>query len=858
MASEDGEPFIKVRRIVDKSHRMPQLKHKTGPDMMQNLAQFIRTHEKALANALQLKRQSAKHRPPSSQAGDASPTHLSNYNSSTPTSSTSSTLAAALSLGSLTFTSHVIKPAKLTLTPHHLFYLLSRFEELGILVGSMNVRLENIHADTSPANYVSFLSQPHQSKAKSDRDSIHSVSSVRSVMSGMSSFWSNLGMGSSQNSAKSERAKAQLLVDMKYLYSAFTKIPCLRLSPDPRARLIRGYEEFPFDTAVPLHSFKNLSALEIYDIDFRQFFGWDRLAEQLRSLTVKRAHIDDPTDLLVGVVLDDMDKRRRRSSRPQLSPVLTWPSSPAIRQSERGRADSTPSTPATEDKFGQSASPRNSLLSRSDSENLRAQERPRTKSTSPTRPSSSHRTSSHRHTRSGRAKVKRSGSSSSTSSSHSNRPLRTQSSSNLLSLGILPASKWRFLRHLSIADNGLTSMSASGLTPVASALYSLDLSSNLFVEVPDSLASLVAMRALNLSNCMIDSLHSLARNPLPAITALNLRGNRLRSLAGIERLLSLERLDLRDNFLTDPTEVARLTGIPNIREIWVHGNPFVKTHGNYRVKIFNLFRNTPGYTEDIVIDGSGPGYSERRQLRDRVAEKEGVPIMKPLPAGWDVSNTDEVQKPPERNIEVSDDVQSVDNVAPQSQTMDGEISVRSSHRKKGPRRRIVDLSRDQARVASRLETHTNAPSKKSQAAVSKTLVDNTTGQITTEQKLDTTLGFSTETDSPTKRLPKLETSLAPLDVHAGTSLPDKELSLAPDLQAVDLSGETYRKKIEALKEEFGNGWLGVLSEQGWNGKRAHEIPGPGLDFNHINPGRIEAAHLRATSQGIVSGSRTLG
>src|SRR6202044_3644266 len=120
----------------------------------------------------------------------------------------------------------------------------------------------------------------------------------RSVMSGMSSLWASFGLGSSAAS-RGERQKAAIEMDLKYLYSAFTKIPCLRLAPDRRARLIQGYEEFPFDTAVPLLAFKNISALEVVDIDIRQFFGWDRLAEQLRSLTVKRAGVDDPADVLI-------------------------------------------------------------------------------------------------------------------------------------------------------------------------------------------------------------------------------------------------------------------------------------------------------------------------------------------------------------------------------------------------------------------------------------------------------------------------------------------------------------------------------------------------------------------------------
>ena len=146
----------------------------------------------------------------------------------------------------------------------------------------MNVRLENIHADHASSNYVSFLTQATRPTGRrgSDQDSIHSVSSVRSVVSGISSMWS--GFSLSHSTAKEEKRKAAELEDLRYLYSAFTKIPCLKLALDHRIRRIAGYEEFPFDSAVPVYVFKNLSTLEIADTDFRQVFGWDRLAEQLR------------------------------------------------------------------------------------------------------------------------------------------------------------------------------------------------------------------------------------------------------------------------------------------------------------------------------------------------------------------------------------------------------------------------------------------------------------------------------------------------------------------------------------------------------------------------------------------------
>jgi hypothetical protein len=188
-----------------------------GEVFVKNLAHFVRTHEKALANALQLKRQQTpKHGPSQSISGAVGISNPPGSPTSASSSTTSNTLAAALSLPYLNFASHNIKPAKLALTPHHLFYLLSKFEELGINVGPMNVRLENLHADSSAANYVSFLSQSQRSKTRgSDHGSVHSVSSVRSVMSGMSSLWSSFGIGSGVSAAKTEKQKAVLEADLK-------------------------------------------------------------------------------------------------------------------------------------------------------------------------------------------------------------------------------------------------------------------------------------------------------------------------------------------------------------------------------------------------------------------------------------------------------------------------------------------------------------------------------------------------------------------------------------------------------------------------------------------------------------------
>lgn len=688
----------------------------------------------------------------------------------------------------------------------------------------MNVRLENIHTDVSPTNYVSFLSNAQRNKTRaSDRDSIHSVSSIRSVMSGMSSLWSSLRL-SSTSASKVEKQKAQLQEDLKYLYSAFTKIPCLRLAPDHKARLISGYEEFPFDSAVPLHAFKNVTALEIYDVDFRQFYGWDRLAENLRSLTVKRAGVDDPADLLINIVLDDVDKRRRRSAKAPSSPPGPWPAgSPTPKHAQLARSDSPPISPTASGK--QSVSPRNSTLIR---EGSKLPSHNRQRSTSPTRPVSSRHGLSQTHGRGSATNVRRS-SGSSASSVRSTTP--RASSSNLLSMGWLPSTKWRFLRHLSLADNALTNISPSSLAPLADTLQSLDISANLFTEIPDSLATLSCLRALNLSNCMIESLHSLGRNPLPAITTLNLRSNRLTSLAGIERLLSLERVDLRDNKLTDPTEVARLTVVPNMTDIYVHRNPFCKSYSAYRVTIFNLFRKTPGYTVDVTIDATAPNSSERKQLIDRAPELPSVPIVKPPPE-------DDIPAPaaPPKVVKAIDATEEV-----QRNSLQRTKSAKSGsqRKKKAPKRRVVELSQNESAEAADMESPAvpTSPPKPEASAPETSALKSTANGVTLEgaTRLDAPSDVVAALGDPPKNVPPIDTTV-----------------ISQSARDFDVTSDLYKKKIEALRQDFGPSWLSALGDEGWDAKSVASFPSePGF-----SPA-LRPTAPRTPSQGIVSG-RTLG
>ncbi|KAH9900614.1 hypothetical protein F4778DRAFT_151923 [Xylariomycetidae sp. FL2044] len=854
MDSEDGELFVK------------------------QLAIFVRTHEKALANALQFRRQSgpkhASSQSVSSLSTPKSPTPLPDRPSSS--SSTSNALAAALSLGTLSFTSSQVKSAKLALTPHHLFYLLSRFEELGIDVGPMKIRLENLHDTSSSANYVSFLSSSQRTKSRgSDVNSIRSVSSIRSVMSGMSALWSSFSIGSSISAAREEKQKAAAQADLKYLYSAFTKIPCLRLAPDWRAKLIRGYEEFPFDSAVPLHVFKNLQALEISGIDFRQFFGWDRLAEQIRSLTIKRASIEDPADILIDIVLDDMDKRRRRTSKTQSSPTHSYAHATSLKRSttvpgtDLHRSSVVLGSPEPRASMGdvlvgslgnESAestsahSSRRASVAKIETEIARSPpgKSGRPRSHSPIRPASS-RVHSMNHR--GSHKIKRSGSGSSHSSLSDSWHNPRNSASNLLAMGVLPASKWRFLKHLSLADNSLTAVPATSLAPLATTLNSLDLSTNLFAQIPDSLATLTALRALNLSHCMIDSLHSLRRNPLPAISALNLRANRLQSIAGIERLYPLERLDLRDNRLTDPMELARLTGIPDIREIWVEGNPFTRTHRDYRITIFNLFRNTPGYTDDIIIDASGPTYSERRYLVERVTVPAAVPVVKaPVPEmrAVDISSKPTVIHEPPREHAV---LRKERPNRPTPKAVASEINTNSTRRRRTPKRRIVDLATNNRMGDSPSQPTpaykvTDVPPTSVGAPESNYRISYSPEAPEVPSKAAPQTSPTSMRDRP--EVPRVDSAIVPEPLQTSSDHEaQKPLKLADDW---NVNGDIYRQKIESLRDKVGDGYLSVLDEESWEAPRPAFVP----EFNSASSIRPNPAGHRIPSTPAIHSGRILG
>jgi len=275
-----------------------------GDEYIRRAATFVRTHEKLLADAAILPRR----RPQLPPMGSTS----------------------VLGWIGLRATEQHKKPLIFTDDPHHLFYLLMRFEGLGIDVGSLDVHVQNPSRPTS-MSYLAML-------AMKDKSDVLSISSFRSTMSSVSMF--SLGGG-----WFGRAEHASLDAELKYLYSAFTKLPALRVRASGIKVISELADDPPTDSAVPLDAFKNLQMLECHDIDPRTLTGWDRLSEGLRSLTIKRSGLEDVSDLFVDTVIDDRLRRQGSPTRVARPRLVHHPSSVQSRRSSFHSALLPPSVP---------------------------------------------------------------------------------------------------------------------------------------------------------------------------------------------------------------------------------------------------------------------------------------------------------------------------------------------------------------------------------------------------------------------------------------------------------------------------------------------------------------------------------
>lgn len=561
-----------------------------------------------------------------------------------------------------------------------------RIESLGIDVGSLDVTVDN---PSKPMHYTHI-----DIGSALDNSETISLASFRSSLSAVS----NLSLGTGWWGRPEQQS---IDAELKYIYSSFTKIPALILkAPGPKV-IVELKDDPPNRSALPLDAFKNLRSLETVDIDPRTLLGWDRLAESLRSLTIKRSGLEDVADIFIGAVLDDQacrdgslnDQRSRQITRSQRS----WMNTPL---------------PASvpEDDEEVAAIPEHPV---------------------PPCPSSA-----------------------------------------------LSPYKWGLLKHLSLADNALTFLPTDTL-PCLVSITHLDLSSNLLVSVPHGLSVLHNLVSLNLSDNMIDSVLGIYTH-LGQVLYLNLSGNRLESICGLERLMALERVDLRFNHIDESAEVGRLATLPNIDEVWIEGNPLTEIEDNHRIACFDFFHKE-GKT--ISLDGSAPTFYERRGLTTVAPEQTSSARDVPPPASPPIVPIGPAKSKGKHGMATGAVTVAETALSRSAGPRTTSLAV-SGRAKKRKAKRIVDLNGG--------EQDAFSPGARSTA-------------LPPVGALETPRSSST---SPPRS--------SPLSAERGRSYsefepPDSSVGGSGDSDVRE--GELYRARIEALRTDMGDGWLKVFSQR---------------------------------------------
>ncbi|KAM9912994.1 hypothetical protein OXX69_001988 [Metschnikowia pulcherrima] len=439
-----------------------------------------------------------------------------------------------------------IKPLRPSFTTHHLYYITERIanSSLDVDVGPLNVKLDSPNHEPT---FISFMANNARSQRhfESDARSISSINSMKSIVSSASVYWMSFSF------SKDPRV---IQKDVKYLYSSFTKIPCLILSPRTKINSVSGYEEYPCDTSVPLKMFKNLQVLELVEYEPNEVYGWHTLSEHLRILIVRNTKLASLAEVLYTLVADDEHGRssftmRRHIKKPESAhEAHEFPGNAAFVSRHRKRAMTATSV----------FPPRESTV------------------IDPRPPASA---------------------------SASTDPVP------------LPPNKWFYMKQLTVTESSITSIPGYVFRPLGN-LVKLNLSNNLLEDIPGGLEHLPHLKYLNLADNYITSLGKLPHT-LTQLVTVNFNNNKLESLSGVESLSALEKIDLRRNKLKDLTSLLPLVkqvSHPDskLNNIFVSNNNLQRT---YRADLFNLF-NAIKPKNMIKIDDSRPGYFERAMLLD--------------------------------------------------------------------------------------------------------------------------------------------------------------------------------------------------------------------------------------------------
>ncbi|RHY98879.1 hypothetical protein DYB37_011490 [Aphanomyces astaci] len=141
---------------------------------------------------------------------------------------------------------------------------------------------------------------------------------------------------------------------------------------------------------------------------------------------------------------------------------------------------------------------------------------------------------------------------------------------------------WAALKVLELVDCGLSKLDPS--LALAPCLHTLNVAHNDL----QTLAHLENCPHLTLVNFSHNHLNSVAgaHRYLAAVAFLDLSHNHLASTSGLEKMFTLQRLDLTHNIVPTTGEVAYLVSLPLLHDLSLLGNPFVDVA--YRGRVLEL------------------------------------------------------------------------------------------------------------------------------------------------------------------------------------------------------------------------------------------------------------------------------
>ncbi|KAF9576090.1 hypothetical protein EC968_000158 [Mortierella alpina] len=469
---------------------------------------------------------------------------------------------------------------------YYLLYLLERFEQVGIeLEGWDGVSPKTVGTSTprtdvpNATTHASFPPAAGPTVTSTDRpQSIRSFSSTALSTLTLITGWKQWSTAASLNSSN-----LTITDDIHFIHKFLRHVPTLRLvakippgnnrqlqgkgriegfSADAMLSMFNHRQSMHMDLDEPLSkspsllllplaaTFPALTHLELHKIPAECVEGWETLMPQLKSLVVVQSGIEDVHDVLVTAVVNSERRRRLRISRDKNRAVMIK------EEQQEALKDASIATQGSEgassDALEDSASNGHSSQTQGDI------------------------------------------------------PVEQQDEAYILA----SLKMWPVLRHLSLSDNSLPDLTRNDTFMHTPSIVSLDLSHNLLLSPPSGLIHLHNLSHLNLSYNMISGVQSIYQI-LGNIATLDLRGNRLESLSGLERLWNLEMVDVRENHLGEAAEVGRLAALPGIREVWSDGNPFCAIQPKHRLQILAVFKANG---HDLLLDGTFASFTEKRAL----------------------------------------------------------------------------------------------------------------------------------------------------------------------------------------------------------------------------------------------------